>query len=47
MKITIQQLIQKLQWSERTIELDVVELSNGKVIIVTDKNVLHKGEHND
>jgi hypothetical protein len=44
MKITIQQLIQKLQWNERTIELDVTEVDDQTVTINIDKNIINKGE---
>jgi hypothetical protein len=44
MKITIQQLIQKLQWSERTIELEVTEVDDQTVTITLDKAIINKGE---
>jgi hypothetical protein len=43
MKITVQQLIRKLQWSERSIELEIIE-NNDQLLIVIDKEILNRGE---
>jgi hypothetical protein len=43
-KITIQQLIQKLQWNERGIELEVTEVDDQTVTITLDKTIINKGE---